>query len=57
MAEVAFAPTLRTLSSAMPMHWVGDGAKLWRVRVDLFVEDLAGRRFGELEDVLRSLMT
>ena len=41
----------------MPMHWVGDGANLWRVRVDLFVEDLAGRRFGELEDVLRSLIT
>jgi len=39
------------------MPWVGDGANVWRVRVDLFVEDLAGRRFGELEDVLRSLIT
>ena len=39
------------------MHWVGDGAELWRVRVDLFAPDSESGRVPTVHEALQRELT
>src|SRR5436305_8763183 len=40
-----------------PVHWVGDGTRLWRVRVDLFAPDSESSRVPATHEALQRELT